>query len=192
VTTAEDGVYRIPLLEPGTYRVRFSLTGFKTSEVTSVNLIVTETSVLDQTLEVGSQAEAITVEATAEAIQTATSTLGTTVTGTTIATLPLPARNFTAVLGMSTGVAVDATNGTSYGRGSQNMSVNGASPDKNNFQMDGVHINNAAGNNRAADDGLVFTPASRSPIPMRFRSSRFRPRHTTPATAAIPVRTSTL
>jgi hypothetical protein len=154
VVAAEDGVYRIPLLEPGTYRVRFSAGGFKTAEVMSVNLVVTETTVLNQTLEVGAQGEAITVEATAEAIQTATSTLGTTVSGAVITNLPLPARNFTSVLGMSTGVAVDATNGVSYGRGTQNMSVNGASPDKNNFQMDGVHINNAAGNNAAADAGL--------------------------------------
>lgn len=154
VLSAEDGVYRIPLLEPGIYKVRFSLAGFKTAEVTEVSLVVTETSVLNRTLEVGAQTEAVTVEAAVEAIQTATATLGTTVTGTTIASLPLSARNFTAVLGMSTGVAVDATNGTSYGRGSQNMSVNGASPDKNNFQMDGVHINNSAGNNSAADGGL--------------------------------------
>jgi hypothetical protein len=154
VITAEDGVYRIPLLEPGAYTVRFTLAGFKTAEVTGINLIVTETAVLNHTLEVGAQTDAITVEATAETLQTATSTLGTTVTGTQITSLPLSSRNFTAVLGMSTGVAVDATNGTSYGRGSQNMSVNGANPEKNNFQMDGVHINNSAGNNEAADAGL--------------------------------------
>src|SRR5256886_16882514 len=67
---------------------------------------------------------------------------------------PPSSRNFTAVLGMSTGVAVEVSNATSYGRGSQNMSVNGANPEKNNSQMDGVAINNAAGNNEAADNGL--------------------------------------
>jgi hypothetical protein len=36
--TAEDGVYRIPLLDPGAYKVRFSLPGFKTSEVTDITL----------------------------------------------------------------------------------------------------------------------------------------------------------
>src|SRR5204862_4036173 len=72
----------------------------------------------------------------------------------TIATLSLPARNFTAILDIAPGVAVCGTNGTSYGRGSMNMSVNGANPEKNNFQMDGVSINNAAGNNQAGDAGL--------------------------------------
>jgi len=152
--TAEDGVYRLPLLDPGSYRVRFMLPGFKTSEVLDIGLLVTETSVLNRTLEVGSAGDEITVEATVEAIQTATSTLGTTITGTVMTNMPLVSRNFTAVLGMSTGVAVAATNGTAFGKGTENMSVNGANPEKNNFQMDGVAINNAAGNNEAADAGL--------------------------------------
>jgi len=154
VVSAEDGVYRVPLLDPGAYRVRFSAPGFKTKEVMSVTLAVTDTVALDLTLEVGATSEEITVEAVAETIQTATSTIGTTVTGNTISSLPLPARNFTAVLGMAPGVAVDVANGVSFGKGSINMSVNGANPEKNNFQMDGVAINNAAGNNMAIDSGL--------------------------------------
>jgi hypothetical protein len=154
VTTGADGAYRALLLDPGSYRARFTAAGFRTAEVSSVTLTVTETSTLDRTLELGSQADQITVEANVEAIQTATSTLGTTVTGNAITSLPLFARNFTQVLGMSTGVAVDVANGAGFGRGSQNMSVNGASPEKNNFQMDGVAINNAAGNNSAGDNGL--------------------------------------
>ena len=154
VNTGADGVYRVPLLEPGIYRIRFSAQGFKTSEVTAVTLVVTETTVIDRALEVGSQSEQVTVEANVETIQTASSTLGTTVTGAAITSIPLSSRNFTQVLGMSTGVTTDVSNGTSFGRGSQNMSVNGASPEKNNFQMDGVGINNAAGNNSAGDNGL--------------------------------------
>ena len=163
VVAAEDGIYRVPLLEPGTYRVRFAQPGFKTAEVTSVTLVVTETFALDQVLQVGAPTEEVTVEAVAETIQTATSTLGTTVTGSTISSLPLSSRNFTAVIGMSAGVAVDVSNATSFGRGSQNMSVNGANPEKNNFQMDGVSINNAAGNNEAADAGLYTGVAIPNP-----------------------------
>jgi outer membrane receptor protein involved in Fe transport len=154
VTTGTDGVYRIPLLEPGNYRLQFSVPGFKTSTVASVTLPVTETVEVSRALEVGTQSEQVTIEAAVETLQTASSSLGTTVTGQAITSLPLSNRNFTQVLGMSTGVAVDVTNGSAFGRGSQNMSVNGASPDKNNFQMDGVGINNAAGNNAAGDAGL--------------------------------------
>src|SRR5215471_1944999 len=115
VTTGTDGSYRFGLLEPGSYKVRFTATGFKTAELPAITISVTETPTLDRVLEVGSQAESITIDANVEVLQTSNSTLGTTVSGNTIGNLPLPARNFTAILGMSTGVAVDQTNGTAYG-----------------------------------------------------------------------------
>ena len=63
VTTGADGVYSIPLLEPGPYKVRFAAQGFKGAEVGSVTLNVTETVALDRALEVGSQTDQVTVEA---------------------------------------------------------------------------------------------------------------------------------
>src|ERR1700678_4325624 len=42
-TTGPDGQYKFSLLQPGSYKVSFAATGFKTSEVGSVNLNVTET-----------------------------------------------------------------------------------------------------------------------------------------------------
>src|SRR5258708_3751091 len=51
VTSGTDGVYRVPFLEPGNYKVRFTAQGFKTAEISSVNLPVTETVALDRSLE---------------------------------------------------------------------------------------------------------------------------------------------
>src|SRR6202451_3113693 len=65
-TTGSDGQYRFTLLPPGNYKVSFSATGFKTAEVASEQLNVTETEGLDRTLEVGAQSEQVTVEAAAE------------------------------------------------------------------------------------------------------------------------------
>ena len=73
-TTGADGGYKFALLPPGAYRIRFSAAGFKTAEVSAVNVNVTETPVLDRALEVGAQSEQVTVEAQTEALQTATST----------------------------------------------------------------------------------------------------------------------
>src|SRR5437763_5837543 len=50
-TTGADGAYRFTLLPPATYRVRFSAMGFRTAEVPSVTVNVTETPVLDRSLE---------------------------------------------------------------------------------------------------------------------------------------------
>ncbi len=152
--TGADGIYRFNLLEPGAYRVRFSVTGFKTAEVASITLNVEDTLVVNRSLEVGSQTDQVTVEASTETIQTASSTLGTTVAASTMTALPLSSRNFTQMLGMSAGVATDVNNGAAFGRGTANMSVNGAAPEKNNYQMDGVPIDNAAGNGFGRDEGL--------------------------------------
>src|SRR5579872_7391426 len=103
--TAADGNYKFSLIPPGTYKVRFSATGFKTAEVPAVKINVTETPVLDQTLEVGSQAEQVTVEAQTEGLQIASSTLGTVVGERTVTALPLSTRNYTQILGLSAGAS---------------------------------------------------------------------------------------
>src|ERR1700678_3529489 len=56
-TTGQDGTYRFNLLQPGNYKVGFMAAGFKTAEVASVTLNVTETQALDRALEVGTQSE---------------------------------------------------------------------------------------------------------------------------------------
>ena len=151
-TTSADGNYKFSLLPPGRYRVRFGATGFKTAEVTSVTINVTETPVLDQRLEIGSQTEQVTVEAQTEVLQTSSSTLGT-VVGTRIVTaLPLSTRNYTQILGLSAGTSGGVGNATAFGKGTLDLSVNGIDPGKNNFQMDGVAV--GAMNNRATAQDL--------------------------------------
>ncbi len=41
--TGQDGAYKFTLLPPGSYRASFAATGFKTAQVASVQLNVTET-----------------------------------------------------------------------------------------------------------------------------------------------------
>ena len=151
VTTTE-GIYKFSLLPPGAYRVKFSAAGFKTAEVSSVNINVTETPVLDQTLQIGSQTEQVTVEAITEALQTSSSTLGTVVGSSTVTALPLSTRNYTQILGLSAGTSGGVGNATAFGKGTLDLSVNGMDPGKNNFQMDGVAIGGM--NNRATAQDL--------------------------------------
>jgi hypothetical protein len=153
-TTGTDGAYKFSLLPPGTYRVKFTANGFKSSEVPAVTVNVTETPVLDRTLEVGAATDQVTVEANAEVLQTASSTLGTTVGNATVQALPLSNRNFTQILGMSAGVNAGVTNATTFGKATTDFSVNGADPGQNNYQMDGVAVNNIANGGSSNDSGI--------------------------------------
>lgn len=115
---------------------------------------VTETPVLDRTLEVGAETEQVTVEATTEVLQTSTSTLGTTVGSKTVTELPLSSRNYAQILALSAGTNTGANNATAFGKGTQDMSVNGNDPGQNSFQMDGVNVNNFANAGSANDSSL--------------------------------------
>jgi Carboxypeptidase regulatory-like domain/TonB dependent receptor-like, beta-barrel len=162
-TTGPDGQYKFTLLPPGSYKVRFAAMGFKTAEVGAVTLNVTENPTLDRTLEVGAQTDQVTVEATAETLQTSSSTLGTVVGSSTVTELPLANRNFTQIIGLSAGANVPVNNATSFGKGTLDISVNGATPGQNNFQMDGVAIQSMAGNGSANDGGIYVGIAIPSP-----------------------------
>src|SRR5215469_6553273 len=136
VITGTDGTYRFALIPPGAYKVRFTAAGFKVAEVPSVTVNVAETPVLNQALEVGQQAESVLVQAEATVLQTADSTLGNVVSGNSITELPLASRNYTQILGMEAGAASSVLNAAQFGKATLDMTVNGAQPKENNFQMD--------------------------------------------------------
>src|SRR5215472_13013704 len=154
--TGGDGVYKFTLLNPGNYRLKFTAQGFKSSEVASVTVNVTETETANTALEVGAVTESVTVEGTVETLQTESSTLGTTVSGTQINALPMANGNYTEILSLSAGTVAGADNASSLGKGTQDISANGVDPGSNNFQMDGVAVNNIA-NSGSSNDGTIYT-----------------------------------
>ena len=169
-TTGPDGNYKFSLLSPGNYSIKFSAAGFKTSEVPSVTVNATETSTQNQALEVGAVSESVTVEANVETLQTASSALGTTVSGSQINALPMANGNYTEILSLSAGTNVGVDNAVSVGKGTQDISANGINPGSNNFQMDGVAVNNIA-NSGSANDGTIYTGI---PIPSTDAIAEFK------------------
>jgi outer membrane receptor protein involved in Fe transport len=148
-TTGTDGIYRVPLLPPGSYRVEASTSGFKLAVRPGVPVRVTETTGLDIELEVGSTNEAVTVQGTPQLTQTDSNALGRVTDEKSVESLPLVSRNFTQIIGLSPGVSVGLTDATQLGTGNggmvnftnEDLSVNGARNYDNNFQMDGVGAN---------------------------------------------------
>jgi Carboxypeptidase regulatory-like domain/TonB-dependent Receptor Plug Domain len=151
-TTDANGSYKFSLLPPGNYSVRFSAKGFKTAEVPSTAVNVTETVELDRSLEIGSQNQEVTVSSTAVTLQTENATVGGLVSGTTVTTLPLSTRNFTQVIDLSPGVVANVATATAVGNGTMDINVNGSGSDQNTYMMDGVIITNY-GSGGAAQSG---------------------------------------
>lgn len=161
--TDEAGRYTAPLLPPGNYALRFEMHGFRTVRREGVVLRVTERVALDVSLEVSSVAEELTIVADAALVQTETATMGHVVEEMQIRQLPLASRNFTQILGLSSGTSVSVPDTAALGRGTQNISTSGARMVFNNFQINGINANNIH-TNSAAENSLssngVAIPAS--------------------------------
>jgi Carboxypeptidase regulatory-like domain len=150
VVTSSAGSYRIPALPPGTYNIEFSSPGFDLEKDSNVVVNVAGIQTVNATMKVGNQQETVMVEGSAQLLQTESSTLGGVVSEQEVKSLPLTNRNYTQILGLSPGVASDVTNAAQLGRNTQDVYVNGGRAIDNNFQMDGIEVNNF-GTGRAGD-----------------------------------------
>jgi hypothetical protein len=87
-TTTDAGVYVIPYLPNGVYRLRVEAPGFRPAEANQVTLRAAQTLTLDFKLDVDAIAEALTV--TAPVIETSTAEIGHYVTNKEFQTWPVP------------------------------------------------------------------------------------------------------
>src|SRR6266446_3715596 len=140
-TTNSDGEYAVPVLPaPASYNVTITAQGFKKYEARGVILRVAQKARIDTTLQVGASSTLITVEGTAVAqVETQSSDLSGTVTGTQISQLQLNGRNFAQLVTLVPGV-VNQT-GQDEGQvgvnGSVAYSMNGGRTEYNNWEIDG-------------------------------------------------------
>jgi Carboxypeptidase regulatory-like domain len=139
-TTNSTGSYQVSLLPPGNYSVRFEAPNFKTLEVPSITINVTETPTLNRKLEIGAPGTKVTVEATSNLIQTDNVSNGAVVSGEEIQSLPLVTRNYTQIVDLSPGVVANVANASAMGNGTQNVSTNGQGAISNSYSMDGANV----------------------------------------------------
>ena len=174
-STAQDGGYLFNLLPPGHYSVLVASPGFQNASVKDVEVKITETVTVNVPLQIGNAADVVNVAAEASLVQTTTPVLGRVVDERTLSELPLATRNYTQILGLSTGAATYLPDNTAVGRNSQNISVNGARVTNNNFIVNGIDANSM---------GTNSAPRSEFRRPNRYRNSKFKRRSMTPLTAA--------
>src|SRR5215467_3832799 len=139
--TNESGRYDFPNVQPGKYNITISKTGFRQAKFSNQEVVVGEQRTLDAKLQLGEATQVVEVVASNTDLQTMNATVGNTITGVTLDSLPSIGRDVSTFVTLQPGVAPDG-------------SVAGAIYDQNTYQLDG-------GNNSNDMDGTmnVYTPS---------------------------------
>src|SRR5437870_5839771 len=151
VVTSEQGGYIAPLLPVGPYEITALLPGFKQQVRRGINLVVGQEAVVDLTLEVGANAEQITVNEEAPLVSATTSSTSGLISEQAIKELPLNGRSFDQLLTLNTGISNSSTN--TLNNGWTAFSVAGKRPETNRFVINGIDY---IGGNAP---GLFITPS---------------------------------
>jgi hypothetical protein len=158
-TTGPTGIFHFPSLLAGTYSVTVSANGFKTYTTTGIDVTASSTRDLGKImLAVGSVSQTVTVTAAVTPIQTSSSALTSTVTGSALEALPLKGRDMLGAVDLVPGV-VDtdlSRNVTQAGGTLGGMNLNGSYAGDGsaiNFTVDGITDQDAGANN-----GLHYEP----------------------------------
>src|SRR6266576_206382 len=109
VVSGERGGYNLPLLPVGPYELTTTMPGFKQVVRSGVNLVVGQEAVVDLTLEVGANAEQVTVTEEAPLVNTTTSSTSGVITEQQVKDLPLNGRSFDQLLVLNAGVVNNAS-----------------------------------------------------------------------------------
>jgi hypothetical protein len=137
--TNGEGIYVVPNLPPGSYRLQVSKIGFKTLIKPDITLNVQDALAINFTLPIGAAAETVTVTGGAPLVNTQSGAVSTVIDRNFVEGLPLNGRSFNTLLQLTPGVVVAPVppNGSSPGQ----FSIAGQRTDANNFTVDGVSAN---------------------------------------------------
>ena len=136
-TTNGEGIYAVPNLPPGPYRIQVSKAGFKTLIKPDIVLNVQDALAINFTLPIGALAETVTVEGGAPLVNTQDASVSTVVDRRFVENMPLNGRSFQTLITLTPGVTLTPTTYASQGQ----FSVNGQRADANYFTVDGASAN---------------------------------------------------
>ena len=153
--TNDDGIYIVPNLPPGPYRLQVSKRGFKTLIKPDIVLNIQDALSINFTLPVGAAFEIVTVEGGASMINTTDASVSTVVDQTYVKNMPLNGRSFQSLILLTPGIVTQSPQSPSPLGYSGEFSVNGQRTESNYYTVDGVSANVGAapGGNMLAGAG---------------------------------------
>lgn len=135
--TNKDGLYLLPNLPPGNYRLQVSKMGFKTIIKPEIILSVQEALAVNFTLPVGAAAEIVTVVGTVPLMNTESAAVSTVVDRQFAENLPMNGRSFQTLIELTPGVVAVPSNLADSGQ----FAINGQRATSNYWMIDGVSAN---------------------------------------------------
>ncbi|MFT4113712.1 TonB-dependent receptor domain-containing protein [Silvibacterium sp.] len=136
LTTDASGYFKAPLVNPGTYTVTITASGFGTYNANSVAVTVGSLTELHPSLNTGSTSESVTVSGEAPVLKFESPEISETLTSKEIVNLPLNGGRWSNLALLTPGAVADA-NGFGL------ISFRGISPLLNNVEIDGADDNQA-------------------------------------------------
>jgi hypothetical protein len=167
-TSDEQGRFGFPFLPPGKYELRASKSSFEPLRPMVISIAVTEMLRIELRLRLATIPQSINVSSDVLMIQTDSSSLGRLVSGTNITSLPLVTRNYTQIAVLSPGVSAGVFNAGELGSGGMPLSqisgssdgifVHGARSYDNNYQLDGISVNDVQGSGSSSGGIAIPNP----------------------------------
>src|SRR5881394_760385 len=137
--TGSTGDYTVPYLNPATYKVAVTVTGFQKSLSNDFTLAVDQQARVNIVLKPGAVTEVMEVQASAVALDTDNSAIDSLITQKQVEELPLNGRNFVQLLLLGQGaVTIGGEQGTMRQGQGNAISINGGRPTSNNYTLDGL------------------------------------------------------
>ncbi len=155
--TNGEGRFVVADLRPGAYSVDIAHPGFRPVSASGIELHSGRVASFDVQLRIGEGSEAIEIVAELPLVSTSASDWGGLVPESSLRDLPLNGRDLYELSALEPGATLPASARTGLAQGiGRQISVLGARPNQNSFQLDGVYVNDAASASPASAAGNVL------------------------------------
>jgi hypothetical protein len=159
--TTGGGVYVVPALSPGRYRVFVEHQGFKQVEVSDLELHVQDTVSRNFVLPVGAMSETVQVNGNQNTIETS-GTVSTVIDHAFIENMPLNGNSLSTLFELTPGTVTNASNGSVANPGAGGgLSVNGQRGTSNYLTLDGasenIYIPLTSGSKNVTGQGIAVS-----------------------------------
>jgi hypothetical protein len=165
------GNFVAPSLPPGEYSLVVEASGFAKFTISKLTLEVNTTATANAKLGLTGAGETIQVESTQAPIEAQTSTLGQVIDRETVQQIPLNGRHFLDLTNLTPGTVVPPNNGTltapSRGLGANSFVTAGNREDTNNFQINGINLNDMT------QSQITFQPSINTTSEFKIINSTF-------------------